>query len=187
MASCCVPCGTDVGFPSPLDVLLTRDLARFHIINFSPYVPRTDPLLSTYDELATLFAAGTTSTSALAPAPALRVIDSRAHPAATWNSPETKERVFTYQIHNGMARSGEPTNSTRLHSIKRRTSENSHRAGAWEERESCEGGARETWYGRTLNTLVVRTERRFWSRCALSPSLEEMRSNAGGGRKHSSP
>ena len=131
MASCCIPCGTDVGFPSPLDVLLTRNLARFHIIDFNPYAPRTDALLSTYDELATLFAAGTTSTSAPTPTPAptLRVIDSRAHPAATQNAPETKERGLTYPVHNGMARSGEPTNSTRLRSIKCRTSENSHRAG----------------------------------------------------------
>ena len=76
-----------------LDVLLTRDLSRFHIIDFNPYAPRTDALLFTYDELAALFAAATASTSASAPAPTLRVIDSRAHPAATRNAPQHQHNM----------------------------------------------------------------------------------------------
>jgi hypothetical protein len=76
-----------------LDVLLTRDLTRFHIIDFNPYASRTDALLFTYDELAALFAAAATSTSASAPAPTLRVIDSRAHPAATRNAPQHQHNM----------------------------------------------------------------------------------------------
>ena len=72
-------------------MLFTRDLTRFHIIDFNPYAPRTDALLFTYDELATLFAAATTSS--LAPAPVLRVIDSRAHPAATRNAPQHQHNM----------------------------------------------------------------------------------------------
>jgi D123 protein len=75
-----------------LDVLLTRDLTRFHIIDFNPYAPRTDPLLFTYEELATLFTVATTSSSP-APAPALRVIDSAAHPAATRNAPQHQHNM----------------------------------------------------------------------------------------------
>lgn len=69
-------------------MLLTRDLTRFHIIDFNPYAPRTDSLLFTYEELATLFAAATT-----AAAPALRVIDSPAHPAATRNAPQYQHNM----------------------------------------------------------------------------------------------
>ncbi|KAF5315292.1 hypothetical protein D9619_007381 [Psilocybe cf. subviscida] len=36
------------------DLLLTRDLARAHIIDFNPYAPKTDPLLFSYEELAAL-------------------------------------------------------------------------------------------------------------------------------------
>jgi hypothetical protein len=82
-------------FSDTLDVLLTRDLSRFHIIDFNPYAPRTDALLFTYDELASLFdAAATTSMSpSPAPTPTLRVIDSRAHPAATRNAPQYQHNL----------------------------------------------------------------------------------------------
>jgi hypothetical protein len=86
-----------------LDVLLTRDLTRFHIIDFNPYAPRTDSLLFTYEELATLFDAATTTTTttttsslpapAPAPAPTLRVIDSHAHPAANRNAPQHQHNM----------------------------------------------------------------------------------------------
>ncbi|KAF8501097.1 D123-domain-containing protein [Russula emetica] len=83
-----------------LDVLLTRDLTRFHIIDFNPYAPRTDSLLFTYEELATLFAAAaapTTTASLSAPAPSptptLRVIDSPAHPAANRNAPQHQHNM----------------------------------------------------------------------------------------------
>ena len=82
-------------FTDTLDVLLTRDLTRFHIIDFNPYAPRTDSLLFTYEELATLFAAtaATTTTSLQAPAPTLRVIDSPAHPAANRNAPQYQHNM----------------------------------------------------------------------------------------------
>ena len=81
-------------------MLLTRDLTRFHIIDFNPYAPRTDSLLFTYEELATLFAAAATATVATTtssllptPAPTLRVIDSPAHPAATRNAPRYQHNM----------------------------------------------------------------------------------------------
>jgi len=73
------------------DVLLTRDLMRFHIIDFNPYAPRTDALLFTYDELAALFAAATASSSAVVPT--LRVVDSRGHPAAAHNAPRHQHNM----------------------------------------------------------------------------------------------
>jgi murein tripeptide amidase MpaA len=79
-----------------LDVLLTRDLTRFHIIDFNPYAPRTDSLLFTYDELAALFAAATASASTSPSStgtPTLRVIDSRAHPAAAHNAPQHQHNM----------------------------------------------------------------------------------------------
>jgi len=76
-----------------LDVLLTRDLTRFHIIDFNPYAPRTDALLFTYDELATLFAASSAPPSSSAMVPTLRVVDSRAHPAAAHNAPQHQHNM----------------------------------------------------------------------------------------------
>jgi hypothetical protein len=76
-----------------LDVLLTRDLSRFHILDFNPYAPRTDALLFTYDELATLSSALAPVASTSTPAPTLRVIDSRAHPAAARNVPEHQHNM----------------------------------------------------------------------------------------------
>ncbi|KAG9128490.1 hypothetical protein FRC07_009714 [Ceratobasidium sp. 392] len=37
-----------------LDLLLTRDLSRAHVVDFNPYAPRTDPLLFEWSELAEL-------------------------------------------------------------------------------------------------------------------------------------
>ncbi|KAI0755144.1 D123-domain-containing protein [Daedaleopsis nitida] len=62
------------------DFLLTRNLARGHVVDFNPYHPRTDPLLFTYDELHALLLARP-------PGPELRVVDSPAHPAAARNAP----------------------------------------------------------------------------------------------------
>ncbi|VDC02368.1 unnamed protein product [Peniophora sp. CBMAI 1063] len=59
-----------------MDILLTRDLARFHILDFAPYAPRTDALLFTYDDLHALHLRA----EAL---PELRVVDKDAKPAAT--------------------------------------------------------------------------------------------------------
>ncbi|KAI0632002.1 D123-domain-containing protein [Trametes polyzona] len=74
------------------DFLLTRDLSRGHIVDFNPYLPRTDPLLFTYDELHDLLLARVRPDAHDgAPArpgrPALRVVDSPAHPAAARNAP----------------------------------------------------------------------------------------------------
>jgi D123 len=74
-------------------VLLTRDLSRFHILDFNPYAPRTDPLLFTYDELATLSSAFALVASISTPTPTLRVIDSRASPAAVRNAPEHQHNM----------------------------------------------------------------------------------------------
>ncbi|KAJ7366812.1 D123-domain-containing protein [Mycena albidolilacea] len=70
------------------DLLLTRDLSRGHILDFNPYAPRTDPLLFSYDELHAL------STSA---APELRVIDSRAHPAAISSAPANQHNMIPFE------------------------------------------------------------------------------------------
>jgi hypothetical protein len=37
-----------------MDLLLTRDLSRAHVVDFNPYAPRTDPLLFEWLELAEL-------------------------------------------------------------------------------------------------------------------------------------
>ncbi|KAI0821995.1 D123-domain-containing protein [Trametes gibbosa] len=64
------------------DFLLTRDLSRGHIVDFNPYLPRTDPLLFTYEELHDLLLARSGASE-----PELRVVDSPAHPAAARNAP----------------------------------------------------------------------------------------------------
>ncbi|KAJ7459811.1 D123-domain-containing protein [Mycena latifolia] len=73
------------------DLLLTRDLSRGHILDFNPYASRTDPLLFTYDELHAL--------SLVPPVrePELRVIDSRAHPAATSNAPVHQHNMIPFE------------------------------------------------------------------------------------------
>jgi hypothetical protein len=65
------------------DILLTRDLSRAHILDFNPYAPHTDPLLFTYQELHSLCGIQPLPS----PGPVLKVIDSRAHPAASRNAP----------------------------------------------------------------------------------------------------
>ncbi|KAH8998686.1 D123-domain-containing protein [Lactarius akahatsu] len=73
------------------DVLLTRDLTRFHIVDFNPYAPRTDALLFSYAELAALSSAAAAATTP--PTPVLRVVDSRGHPTATRNAPEHQHNM----------------------------------------------------------------------------------------------
>ncbi|KAF8208896.1 cytoplasmic protein [Mycena galopus ATCC 62051] len=70
------------------DLLLTRDLSRGHILDFNPYAPRTDPLLFSYDELHAL---------AFTSPPELRVIDSRAHPAATSSAPANQHNMIPFE------------------------------------------------------------------------------------------
>lgn len=68
-----------------VDLLLTRDHSRAHIIDFNPYAPRTDPLLFDYDELYELLQSH--EDGAAATKPEFRVIDSRAHADANLNAP----------------------------------------------------------------------------------------------------
>ncbi|KAJ7784611.1 D123-domain-containing protein [Mycena metata] len=72
------------------DFLLTRDLARGHILDFNPYAPRTDPLLFTYDDLHALSLLPTDAAE-------LRVIDSRSHPAATSNAPANQHNMIPFE------------------------------------------------------------------------------------------
>ncbi|KAI0643155.1 D123-domain-containing protein [Trametes meyenii] len=75
------------------DFLLTRDLARGHVLDFNPYLPRTDPLLFTYEELHDrLLLARGTAEEALQPE--LRVVDSPAHPAAARNAPTHQHNMM---------------------------------------------------------------------------------------------
>ena len=62
-----------------IDILLTRDLSRFHVLDFAPYAPRTDALLFTYEDLYALQQRLTDSDDAL---PEFRVVDKDAKPAA---------------------------------------------------------------------------------------------------------
>lgn len=68
-----------------VDLLLTRDLARAHVVDFNPYAPRTDSLLFTYSELLNL--AQEVAADGRSQLPVLRAIDSRTHPSAVRNSP----------------------------------------------------------------------------------------------------
>lgn len=70
------------------DILLTRDLTKAHIIDFNPYAPRTDSLLFEYEELLDILTEATfAATSPNGFEPALKVVDSRSHPAAAQNAP----------------------------------------------------------------------------------------------------
>lgn len=73
------------------DILLTRDLSRGHIVDFNPYALRTDPLLFTYEELLAGLSQGRSS------APQLKVIDSRAHPAAIRNAPAYQHNMMPFE------------------------------------------------------------------------------------------
>lgn len=76
-------------FPDVFDLLLTRDLASAHIIDFNPYAAKTDPLLFTYDELHEL--------SQHTDLPKLRVIDSRTHAATVTNAPANQHNMLPYE------------------------------------------------------------------------------------------
>ncbi|EJD43518.1 D123-domain-containing protein [Auricularia subglabra TFB-10046 SS5] len=70
-----------------VDLLLTRDLARAHIVDFNPYAPRTDSLLFTYPELLAL------AESNPPDLPVLRAIDSRTHDSAVRNAPQYQHNM----------------------------------------------------------------------------------------------
>ena len=71
-----------------VDLLLSKDLARAHIVDFNPYIARTDPLLFTYEELANLI-----SERSSPAVPALRVINSPAHAMANRNAPDHQHNM----------------------------------------------------------------------------------------------
>ena len=71
-----------------VDLLLSKDLARAHIVDFNPYIAQTDPLLFTYEELANLF-----SERSSPAVPALRVINSPAHAMADRNAPDHQHNM----------------------------------------------------------------------------------------------
>lgn len=71
-----------------VDLLLSKDLARAHIVDFNPYIARTDPLLFTYGELADLF-----SERGSPAVPALRVINSPAHAMTNRNAPDHQHNM----------------------------------------------------------------------------------------------
>ncbi|KAF9527542.1 D123-domain-containing protein [Crepidotus variabilis] len=83
------------------DFLFTRDLSKGHILDFNPYMPKTDPLLFTYDDLRDLFQAAqlahdTESTLPLI-RPTLRVVDSPTHPLAAKNAPAHQHNMIPYE------------------------------------------------------------------------------------------
>jgi hypothetical protein len=70
------------------DILLTRDLSRFHVLDFNPYALRTDALLFTYEGLRALHATAGDGR------PVLRIVDSHAHPAASRNAPTHQHNMI---------------------------------------------------------------------------------------------
>jgi hypothetical protein len=72
-----------------VDLLLSKDLARAHIVDFNPYITRTDPLLFTYEELANLFSERSSPAF-----PALRVINSPAHAMANRNTSDHQHNMI---------------------------------------------------------------------------------------------
>ncbi|KAG9057505.1 hypothetical protein FS842_006286 [Serendipita sp. 407] len=72
-----------------VDVLLTRDFKRLHIVDFNPFIAKTDPLLFTYDELRTIFISSREPPFA----PVVRIIDNPAHPYANVNAPRYQHNM----------------------------------------------------------------------------------------------
>ncbi|KAA1469818.1 cytoplasmic protein [Dentipellis sp. KUC8613] len=75
------------------DILLTRDLSRFHVLDFNPYALRTDSLLFTYEELQDI----SRSKDASDHVPVIRVIDSPSHPAAARNAPAHQHNMIPFE------------------------------------------------------------------------------------------
>lgn len=79
------------------DVHLTRSLTSLHILDFNPYLPHTDSLLFTYEELLSLLRARLSQSAANSglslAKPELRVITSRSHPAAARNAPANQHNM----------------------------------------------------------------------------------------------
>ncbi|KAH8108660.1 D123-domain-containing protein [Phellopilus nigrolimitatus] len=73
------------------DLILTRDLASAHIMDFNPYASRTDPLLFTYDELLEIHRRSPST-------PVLKTIDSRSHIAASRNAPTNVHNMVPFEL-----------------------------------------------------------------------------------------
>lgn len=87
-------------FTDIFDFLLTRDLSRGHIIDFNPFMKKTDPLLFTYEELHEFFSIAqdsTEQTSRSTDNPVLRVVDSPSHPAASKNAPLHQHNMIPFE------------------------------------------------------------------------------------------
>jgi hypothetical protein len=78
------------------DFLLTRDLSSGHILDFNPFLPKTDPLLFEYDELLELHLSPKDQRTL----PKLAVIDSRAHPAANTKAPANQHNMMPFDALN---------------------------------------------------------------------------------------
>lgn len=81
--------------PDIFDFLLTRDLARGHIIDFNPFSPRTDSLLFSFEELRDLGEIASAATDRVQPE--FRYIDSPAHPAAKRNAPIHQHNMVPFE------------------------------------------------------------------------------------------
>lgn len=71
------------------DILLTRDLKRAHLVDFNPFVAKTDALLFSYEDLHSSFATSQKNTFS----PELRIIDSPSHPYANINAPKNQHNM----------------------------------------------------------------------------------------------
>ena len=102
------------------DLLLTRSLTSAHIIDFNPYLPRTDFLLFTYEDLHALYLQSpSSSNSESPPPPVLRVIDSRSHPVATRSSPANVHNMVPFEMLNlGQGRTVEEFESVWRESVR---------------------------------------------------------------------
>ncbi|KZS93583.1 cytoplasmic protein [Sistotremastrum niveocremeum HHB9708] len=70
-----------------VDLLLTRNLEKGHIVDLNPYGPKTDPVLFSFEDLRDLME---TSSQEL---PVFRVIDSPSHPLVNRNAPKHQHNM----------------------------------------------------------------------------------------------
>jgi hypothetical protein len=74
------------------DVIMTRSLDSLHVIDFNPYLPRTDALLFTYEELLDIYVDALRSFSEIRPI--FRVITSMSDPRAGRNAPTHQHNML---------------------------------------------------------------------------------------------
>jgi hypothetical protein len=71
-------------------------LDSLHVLDFNPYLPRTDPLLFTYPELLDILKFRL-STAAQGK-PELRAIDSKAHPSSSRAAPTHQHNMLPREV-----------------------------------------------------------------------------------------